>query len=224
MATATATKNGTGKTAPDGEERVIQIRPLRIRHLTVPIRGTQPLITNKFSDEAERKLQESQQGPKIKAAKAARNPDDEFLAARYVISEASDWRADVCGFPASGIKKAMVAGAMRVTEAKGTWVRAVVNVVGEEDTGLVIIKADAPKMRTDHVVQAGRGNLRYRPAFFPWSMDVALTFNEDEIGAEDVVELLQIAGFSIGIGDWRPEKNGQFGTFEVDLERLGRLR
>lgn len=222
MTTATASRNGKPATT-EAEDKAIAIRPLRIRRIIVPIRGIQPLITNKFSDEAERKLQESQQGPKIKAAKAPRDAESEFLAARYVITEAGNWKADVCGFPASGIKKAMVAAAMRVTEAKGTWIRAVVNVEGEEDTGLVIIEAAEPKMRTDHVVQAGRGNLRYRPSFSPWAMKVPLTFNEDELSAEDVVNLLQIAGFSIGIGDWRPEKNGQFGTFEVDLDALARL-
>ena len=133
-----------------------------------------------------------------------------------------DVNLDICGFPAAGIKKAMVAAAMRVTEAKGTWVRAVLNVEGEQGTGLVAIDSPAPKMRTDHVVQAGRGNLRYRPAFFPWKMLVPITFNTDQITANNVVNLLQQAGFSIGIGDWRPEKNGQFGTFEVVVDGLTR--
>lgn len=216
MATATApSKNGKASTSET--EETIQIQPLRIKRIVLTVKGTQPLITNKFSDEAAEKLAASQEGPKIKAAKAPRDPQTEFLGARYVVSAAPDGDPDVdiCGFPAAGVKKAMVAAAMRVTEAKGTWIRAILNVEGHGDTGLVIINAPSPQMRTDHVVQMGRGNLRYRPAFFPWSMDLSITFNTDQIGAQDVVNLVQQAGFSIGIGDWRPEKNGQFGTFEV---------
>lgn len=218
---ATATKNGNGK-APGTDEAVITIQPLRIQRIIIPIRGTQPLITNKFSDEAAEKLAGSQTGPQIKAAKVPRNPEAEFLAARYILSADPTGAADldICGFPASGIKKAMVAAAMRVTEAKGTWVRAILNVEGEAGTGLVAIAASAPKMQTDHVVQAGRGNLRYRPVFWPWSMNVPITFNTQQISAQDVVNLLQQAGFSIGVGDWRPEKNGAFGTFEVDSAAL----
>lgn len=220
MVVAARSRNGKGETAVD--ETVITIQPLRIQRIVIPIKGTQPLITNKFSDEAAEKLAGSQTGPQIKAAKTPRQPEQEFLAARYVLHADPTGAVDldICGFPAAGIKKAMVAAAMRVTEAKGTWVRAVLNVEGENGTGLVAITSGAPKMQTDHVVQAGRGNLRYRPVFWPWSMDVAITFNTDQIKAQDVVNLIQQAGFSIGIGDWRPEKNGQYGTFEVDSAAL----
>lgn len=225
MVVATASRNGKAAST-SADEEVIAIQPLRIQRIVIPIRGIQPLITNKFSDEAAEKLAESQSGPRIKAAKAPRDGLGEFLAARYVISRDPSGNSDldICGFPAAGIKKAMVAAAMRVTEAKGTWIRAILNVEGEGDTGLVSISAPAPQMRTDHVVQAGRGNLRYRPAFWPWEMKVAITFNTDQLKAQDVVNLVQQAGFSIGIGDWRPEKNGQFGTFEVksDAIDLGR--
>lgn len=220
MATATASRNGKGTAATD--EEVLEIQPLRIQRIVIPIRGIQPLLTNKFSDEAAEKLAESQQGPRIKSAKAPRDGHAEFLAARYIISPdpAGEWDNDICGFPAAGIKKAMVAAAMRVTDAKGTWIRAILNVEGEAGTGLVAIKSQAPKMQTDHVVQAGRGNLRYRPVFWPWEMDVPITFNTDQLKAADVVNLVQQAGFSIGIGDWRPEKNGQYGTFEVNSSKL----
>ena len=219
MVTATASRNGKGVAS---DEAVITIQPLRIQRITIPIRGIQPLITNKFSDEAAEKLAASQTGPGIKAAKAPRDGQAEFLAARYIVSPAPGGEADldICGFPAAGVKKAMVAAAMRVTEAKGTWVRAILNVEGEGDSGLVSISAPAPQMRTDHVVQAGRGNLRYRPAFWPWSMKLSITFNTDQIKAQDVVNLVQQAGFSIGIRDWRPEKNGQFGTFEVESDSI----
>jgi hypothetical protein len=30
-----------------------------------------------------------------------------------------------------------------------------------------------------------------------------------------VVNLFQLAGFSVGVGEWRPEKNGAFGCFTL---------
>jgi len=214
MATATATKRGQS----ESEIEEIRIPTLDLKRLTVTIEGTQPLITNRFSDEAERKLEESQSANKVKSAKAPRDPEAEFLAARYLIVDAGNPKQDICGFPASGIKKAMVAAGGRVTEAKMTWLRAVFNVEGEE--GLVRIDADAPQMRTDHVNQMGRGNVRYRPQFYPWSMKLSIVFNATQTSSTDIVNLLQQAGFSIGIGDWRPEKNGSFGTFKVTEQKI----
>lgn len=214
MATATA----KGRTATDSDVEEIRIPTLDLKRLTVTIEGTQPLITNRFSDEAERKLEESQSANKVKTAKAPRDPRAEFLAARYLILDVNDPEKDVCGFPASGIKKAMVAAGGRVTDSKMTWLRAVFNVEGEE--GLVRIDAPAPQMRTDHVNQMGRGNVRYRPQFFPWAMKLNIVFNATQTSTSDIVNLLQQAGFSIGIGDWRPEKNGSFGTFKVNEQLI----
>ena len=45
-----------------------------------------------------------------------------------------------------------------------------------------------------------------------------LTFHiifEDEISPAVVKESLEIAGKYVGIGDWRPEKKGKFGKFQV---------
>lgn len=215
MAIATASRNG--KTAPPVEdsEQTITIAPLKIHRIPVTIRGTQPLITNKFSNEAERKLEESQSGERIKAPKQARLPEAEFKGARYLIEDHDDVAKDVCGFPAAGIKKAMVNAGGRVSDAKMTWLRAILNVEADSNGLVRIISPEPPMMRTDHVVQMGRGNLRYRPQFWPWSMNLNITYNADHVRAQDIVNLLQQAGFSIGIGDWRPEKSGTFGTFEV---------
>ena len=42
-----------------------------------------------------------------------------------------------------------------------------------------------------------------------------MKINEDVISSEQAYNLLLIAGFASGIGEWRPERNGDFGTFEV---------
>lgn len=34
--------------------------------------------------------------------------------------------------------------------------------------------------------------------------------------AEQIVNLFNVAGFACGVGEWRPSKDGSFGTFHVE--------
>ena len=65
------------------------------------------------------------------------------------------------------------------------------------------------------MVIMGRGNIAYRPQFWPWQMDVPLAVHEDVLSIEQALHLVALAGFAIGIGDWRAEKNGTFGSFRL---------
>jgi hypothetical protein len=40
-------------------------------------------------------------------------------------------------------------------------------------------------------------------------------FNRNVLSAAQIVNLFNTAGFGGGIGEWRPEKDGQFGMFHV---------
>ena len=42
-----------------------------------------------------------------------------------------------------------------------------------------------------------------------------IEFDNDQFSPGQILNLLQRAGFSQGLGEWRPERNGDFGTFEV---------
>ena len=56
--------------------------------------------------------------------------------------------------------------------------------------------------------------MRYRPMFRDWKLTFDVEF-EDEISAEVMKEAFEIAGRYVGIGDWRPQKKGKFGKFQV---------
>jgi len=65
------------------------------------------------------------------------------------------------------------------------------------------------------VIPSTKGRvMRYRPMFKKWKLKFDMEF-EDEISAPVVKEALEIAGRYVGIGDWRPEKKGKFGKFQV---------
>lgn len=57
--------------------------------------------------------------------------------------------------------------------------------------------------------------MRYRPRLDKWGAKFELGVNDKMIAVEQVHILLNEAGESYGIGDFRPEKSGPFGTFRV---------
>ena len=73
-------------------------------------------------------------------------------------------------------------------------------------------------MRSDRVVLSGMSrtsSIAYRPMYEDWGMDVPIWINAGFVSPDQIVNLLNIAGFGVGIGDWRVEKKGTFGQFEV---------
>jgi hypothetical protein len=74
-------------------------------------------------------------------------------------------------------------------------------------------------MRED-MVKVGAGlskvaDLAYRAQFTVWAMRIVGRINVSAVPLEWVPHLIRDAGMSIGIGDWRNEKNGTFGAFHL---------
>lgn len=202
MTTRTRSSNNTSE--------VILVPELQLAKMIIPIKGLTPLLTNRMSEKSIQSI-EDVQTHKAKQAKEPRDPHQEFLDARHVTKKGTKWEQDINGFPAIGIKEAVVSTGMRIGAEKGTILKASLNIEGD----LLVIKADTPVMRTDFVRHHGVGSLAYRPAWFPWEIDVPILFLENVISKEQVVNLFRTAGFAIGIGSWRPEKNGTMGQFEI---------
>jgi hypothetical protein len=187
-------------------ERTIEIPEIRLQTMMVGIIGQTPLLTNRFGERARQAIEDKQQ-KKAKGAKEARRPEEEFQDACHKLTGGG------YGFPAVGIKKALVVAGGRFADEKMTHLRGVINIVGD----LIEIRSDAPKMRSDTVrLQGGVTSIAYRPMFMPWAMSIPIKFNASIIGEAQILNLFQIAGFSVGLGAWRPECNGTFGTFVLD--------
>ena len=66
------------------------------------------------------------------------------------------------------------------------------------------------------VIKSTKGRIpRRRPIFKNWSLKFTIEYDEDEISAETIKEILDYAGRRVGIGDFRPENGGPFGRFMV---------
>ena len=185
----------------------VTIPELRIERMTVRIKGITPLITHRFSEEVLEKMAAEQQGA-AKVKKPPRNPQAEFEAACYRTPDGG------YGFPAAGVKKAMVSAGQRFAGEKGTELYGAFTIPLE----LLELECGAPHMREDRVVLGGMSrtsSIAYRPEFTPWASTFPIRFNASFITPASLINLLRLAGESVGIGDWRVEKKGSFGQFEV---------
>jgi hypothetical protein len=203
MPTAVAERNN-GRAVP--VERSIKLPAPEITTFNVRLEGTTPLITDAFSEARRAKLAQSQDGsPKQKPG--PRRPDDEF--------EESVYRRDdgAYGIPKLAFRKAIQTGAMRMTEIKGTEVLAAFQ-IDTPDEYLALV-ADAPKMRTDHVVRMGRGNLAYRAEFWPWAVTLPIKLDHEVVTLDQFIHIVYKAGMGVGVGNWRAEKKGDFGLWTI---------
>lgn len=58
-----------------------------------------------------------------------------------------------------------------------------------------------------------------RPQFNDWSCELVIMFNRSMISPEQILNILNWAGFHIGVGSFRKEKSGDYGLFEVNIKK-----
>lgn len=186
----------------------IQLKRLGRLQAQIPIEGTAPLIQNRFSEKMRQMMLDRQQGAAVE--REPKNPEALFEAAQYKLP------GDRYGHPAVGFKDAIVGGARFYKGSKLTMtgLRVMIFVVGEGADSLVEIDG-VPKMREDPVRNAsGVADLRFRPVYWPWRATLKIVYIANQISVGSLVALVD-AGGNIGVGEWRPEKDGGFGTFKV---------
>ena len=189
------------KPTNDGD---ISIPPIEIARYRISIKGDSPLIMHAWSDKAKKEMLDKQMG-KARAKKEPKDPDRDYQEAFYRLPDGSP------GFPSIAFKAAAVSAARQVEGLTMTFLRGAFHITGE----LVPISG-TPRMREDTVrIGMGTADLRYRPEFPEWSTVLDVRLNRRAMTLEQLVHLINQAGFSVGVGEWRPEKDGSYGMFQV---------
>lgn len=203
----------------------IELPKLNINLMEVTIVGDSPLIVHAWSEKAKREMLDKQL-KKAKGAKAAKDPVADFEASLYRMEDGG------FGFPSVGFKNAAVTAGTSVAGLTKIAARQAFHILGEdvdvqgafEGTkarhNLVRIQGGKPAMREDMVrVGMGTADLRYRGEFADWRATLLVRYNANVLSESQILNLLNVAGFAVGIGEWRPEKSGQSGMFHVATEQ-----
>jgi hypothetical protein len=198
------------------QDLTIAIPKIDVRQLELRLVGDSPLISHAWSEKTKRQMLDKQM-KKAKAAKEAKDPFGDYVDSLYWLSKKPAKpteelvKAGKFGFPCVAFKAAAV-GACRFSEGiKMTEARGAFHVNGE--FAEIIGK---PTMREDMVrVGMGTADIRFRGEFNPWSVVMTVSYNAAVLSPEQIVNLFNLAGFGVGVGEWRPEKDGGYGRFHV---------
>jgi hypothetical protein len=210
MASVTNIKGKKTATPANDASGPLKLPEVDFRVALVRVRGISPLIVHAWSEKAKGMMRDKQQ-KQGRVAKEAKDPNADFLASKYLDDQGRD-----C-VPAAGFRNAMISAGRFSEGVPMTIIRGSVFILGD----LVPIENATCRMREDMVRVGGKGpgtgvaDLRYRAEYTGWECALKVQFNANSLSLSQVLNLIRLAGLSVGLCEWRPEKNGQYGRFDI---------
>ena len=194
----------------------IEIPAIRRDVARINILGTSPLILNRLSEKAKHELL-FPRGAKNAAEKAATLKHDPLAEYRASPNRISDPAAPtLLAMPAVAFKGALRSAAVDVPGTAKAQIGRLTYVEGEW-TGIY----GKPQMLMTPVRSADMNrtpDIRTRAIVPHWAATISVHFMSTIIKEQSIVNLLAMAGLTIGVGDWRPEKgSGNYGQFVVGV-------
>lgn len=221
-------ENGKAKPGANQVEqrKLINIPSVEQGELLVTIKGDSPLLVNNKMNVAESIAEQYSGKGKSGYVKPGPISDDERYAMAFYVLPSSKFQPPspkgLYGIPASGLKKC-ADKAIRTTGINDNTTIGVISRsfrVMADEAGLCKLKFKSIE-RDVRPVNIGSGQktvpqMRHRPMFHGWTVDLKIRYNVKVITAEQIVNLLMHAGLYIGWGELRAEKKqGECGGFTV---------
>lgn len=184
----------------------VQLQELKKEKIVVDIIGITPLLMEKMDmDVVER--YNLKKGKKL-SEKDNKIEEEKYDAKKHFTDDGK------IGFPATGFLKGMVEVAPYIDGMDKKRVRGSVRILGD----IIPIKyksetKDVKWGKTSGITKAPRKIIR--PKFNDWSCKLEIVYNSTNLSAEQIINLVNWAGFQMGIGGFRPEHSGNFGQYEV---------
>lgn len=185
--------------------------------------GTAPLIVHAFPEKARKQMLDKQMKV-AKGGRDARDPYAEIEAAKYILPDGRH------GFPAVGFKDTAVTACTSLSDITKVAARQAFRVIGLPmnahgvlegafvRTALVPLVTHEPVIREDVCRLSGIGRtaeMRYRPEYPIWGVELDIVLNPQVVSIGQLGSMYQAAGHGVGIGEFRPERDGDCGTFDL---------
>ena len=205
----------------------VSIPEIRLEQHVLYLVGNAPLVVHAFAEKSRKQMLDKQMKV-AKGGRDARDPEAEVEAARYVLPDGRD------GFPAVAFKSTAVTACTSLSDITKVAARQAFRVPGVEmnregvfpgsfvRTALVPLIAHPLTVREDVVRLAGPSRpaeMRYRPEYSIWGVELTVILNPQVVSIGQLASMFQAAGHGVGVGEYRPERDGDCGTFDVVTEK-----
>lgn len=216
---------------------MVEIKPIEMNTVEVTLIGDTPLIMHAWSEKAKRMMLEAQQGKAKGKKKEVKNPVDDFIQSMYWLNgmpNTAGKNEEDCeelftqaiqngarfGFPVTAFKQAAISAAYRMGWTKDKMSLRGVFFIESDFGDMAEIVSDTPEMREDMVkIGMGTADIRYRGEFKNWRTTFRIKYNVNgQYSLENILNILNAGGMVCGVGEWRPERDGQFGMFHVKTD------
>jgi hypothetical protein len=186
---------------------------MSMKKITVSVVGTSPLLTDSPS-----LMQDDDSSPK--ARKTRPTPEQECEGAAYRL----DGPGSPCCMPTVAFRQAMVRGGkgLKLAGAGRLGLNTILgaSVFPASELTVLLDPATGDPLTTyvhdrRRVVHGGGAVMSSRPRFEAWAADIDLEYDTLQLSDQDVINAVDRAGITVGVGNYRPEKGGPYGRFQV---------
>lgn len=194
------------------KDLTISVDPIERETIRVAVLGTTPFIANAMAAKARQQLllPSARKNAAERAASLKHVPLEEFRASPYTLPDGSETLVALLG---TMFKQAMLTAALRLPGAAKTavaqlcWVAPErVPVYGTPELLMSVVRS-ADMNRTPDV--------RTRAILPRWACQLDVSYVVPLLNSKTVLNLITAGGVLSGVGDWRPQKGGTYGQFEV---------
>lgn len=207
------------------EEQVVELKPINPITITVTIEGTSDLVLNKMNDPTARALTDARKD-KAKSMEKPNEWEQIITSMHWLKGKPTDMsekglkdalKNNAPCLTAFGLKKSFADAVVRnEISTYATKFNASVNVVGQGDNLVPITFAEhhideklmSPKKGAPVLVRLNR--------FSGWSAKITLSFVDTAYSTEQIINIINLAGFGLGIGSGRSSGYGRYKVVGVE--------
>jgi len=214
-----------------GNVKIVDIHRPNIKNLKVNLIGDTPLLVHRLTEKLKKEFESRNEG-RATPKKKIRNREEEFCESLYwldkdgkeISAKKDPSKHKYWGFPASGVKKCAIFACRSFKNVKMTEMKGAFHILGRH----IMIKG-TPQIQQEQgcdgiwVREGGKGpgtgtpNIRYRAEFPEWEASISIMYNANMITPDQIFNLLNTAGFAVGLGEDRPDKSANsYGMFHVE--------
>ena len=195
------------------EKEIVEISEIDMAQVQFHVVGTSPLIMHRFSQKAWRELLM----PSIRENRASleqrlkHDPFNEYRGAFYRNRDTGS--KALFHIPSGAFHGALAAAALDMPGAKKAQIERLTRIVDVSIDLYGIPEIFCAMVRNSDIARTP--DVRTRPIFPRWACSVSVLYVKNVVTSRTISNLFGAAGAIVGIGDWRGQKGGPYGSWRL---------